>query len=125
MPAKKKIFASVGETEITRAIVDEFTKQFHEYVESDCLIVGGGPSGLMLGAEVAKKGKKVLIVERIDRFTPYKVPSPYEIKLEFYEAGSAEKAAKISGVNRLDDRTIQLNGDDLSLLWKRFTSKYQ
>jgi len=33
-------------------------------VESDCLIVGGGPSGLMLGAEVAKEGKKVLIVER-------------------------------------------------------------
>ncbi len=64
MPAKKKIFAPVGETEITRAIVDEFTKQFHEYVESDCLIVGGGPSGLILGAEVAKKGKKVLIVER-------------------------------------------------------------
>ncbi|GAH87615.1 unnamed protein product, partial [marine sediment metagenome] len=35
MPAKKKIFAPVGETEITRAIVDEFSKQFHEYVESD------------------------------------------------------------------------------------------
>jgi len=31
----------------------------------------------------------------------------------------------ISGVNRLDDRTIQLKGDDLSLMWKRFTSKYQ
>jgi thiamine thiazole synthase len=64
MPAKKKIFAPVGEVKITRAIVDEFGKQFHEYVESDCLIVGGGPSGLMLGAEVAKEGKKVLIVER-------------------------------------------------------------
>lgn len=64
MSAKKKIFAPVGETEITRAIVAEFSKQFHEYVESDCLIVGGGPSGLMLGAAVAKEGKKVLIVER-------------------------------------------------------------
>ena len=77
--------------------------------------------------EIIRKRAKIA-VERIDGFTPYKVPSPatiYEIKLEFYEASSAEKAAEISGVTRLDDRTIQLNGDDLSLLWKRFTSKYQ
>ncbi len=60
----KKIFASVGEKEITRAIVDEFSKQFSEYVESDCLIVGGGPSGLMAGRELAKQDFKVLIVER-------------------------------------------------------------
>ncbi len=64
MPVKEKIFAPVGEAKVTRAIVEEFTKQFYEYVESDCLVVGGGPSGLMLGAEVAKEGKKVLIVER-------------------------------------------------------------
>jgi len=74
--------------------------------------------------EIIRKRAKIAM-ERIDRFTPYKVLSPYEIKLEFYEAGSAQKASKISGVNRLDDRTIQLKGDDLSLLWKTFISKYQ
>jgi len=62
--AEKKVFTPVGEKQITRAIVDEFAKQFHEYVESDCLIVGGGPSGLMAGKEIAEKGAKVLIVER-------------------------------------------------------------
>lgn len=61
---KEKIFASVGEKEITRAIVGEFSKQFLEYVESDCLIIGGGPSGLMAGRELGMKGFKVLIVER-------------------------------------------------------------
>ncbi len=57
-------FSPVGEKEITRAIVDEFTQQFREYVESDCIIIGGGPSGLVAGRNLAKAGKKVLIVER-------------------------------------------------------------
>jgi len=61
---EKKIFSSVGEKEVTRAIVEQFAKQFSEYVESDCLIVGAGPSGLMAGKELAKKKLKVLIVER-------------------------------------------------------------
>lgn len=61
---KKQIFAAVGEKEVTRAIVNEFAKEFSEYVESDCLIIGGGPSGLMLGKEIAAKGVKTLIVER-------------------------------------------------------------
>ena len=57
-------FSPVGEKDITRAIVAEFTKQFEEYVESDCIIIGGGPSGLMAGRNLARAGKKVLIVER-------------------------------------------------------------
>lgn len=62
--AEKKIFSPVSEADITRAIVGEFSKQFQEYVESDCLIIGAGPSGLMMGKEMAAQGKKVLIVER-------------------------------------------------------------
>ena len=57
-------FSPVGEKEITRAIVSEFSKQFEEYVESDVIIIGGGPSGLMAGRNIARTGKKVLIVER-------------------------------------------------------------
>lgn len=59
-----KIFSAVGEKEVTRAIVNEFAKQFSEYVESDCLIIGAGPAGLMAGKELAKERLKVLIVER-------------------------------------------------------------
>ncbi len=57
-------FSPVGEQAITRAIVSEFTKQFNEYVESDCIIVGGGPSGLVAGRNLASAGKKVVILER-------------------------------------------------------------
>ena len=61
---KERIFSSVGEKEVTRAIVSRFAKQFEEYVESDVIIIGGGPSGLMCGRDLAACGRKVLIVER-------------------------------------------------------------
>jgi thiamine thiazole synthase len=64
MAEKKPIFTPVSEKEVTRAIVDAFARQFIEYVESDCLIIGGGPSGLMAGRDIASKGVKTLIVER-------------------------------------------------------------
>jgi thiamine thiazole synthase len=57
-------FSPVGEKDITRSIVAEFAAQFQEYVESDCVVIGGGPSGLMAGRNLARAGKKVLIVER-------------------------------------------------------------
>lgn len=62
--AGKKIFAPVGEKEVTRAIISEFARQFSDYVESDCLIIGGGPAGLMAGKLISEKGAKVLIIER-------------------------------------------------------------
>jgi thiamine thiazole synthase len=61
---KKKIFSQVGEKDVTRAIVGEFATQFQEYVESDVIIIGAGPSGLMAGRELAREKRKVLIVER-------------------------------------------------------------
>ncbi|HBO46400.1 MAG TPA: ribose 1,5-bisphosphate isomerase [Planctomycetaceae bacterium] len=57
------IFERVGEKEVTRAIVTEFCKQFSEYVETDCVIIGAGPAGLMAGRALAKQGVKTLIVE--------------------------------------------------------------
>jgi thiamine thiazole synthase len=62
--ADKGIFSKVTEKDVTQAIVSEFAKQFSEYVESDCLIIGAGPSGLMAGKILADEGKKVLIIER-------------------------------------------------------------
>jgi thiazole biosynthesis enzyme len=59
-----KKFKPVGEKEISRAIISEFAAQLQEYVECDCIIVGGGPSGLIAGRNIARKGKKVLIIER-------------------------------------------------------------
>jgi thiamine thiazole synthase len=57
-------FHQASEKDVTRAIVHQFAVQFEEYVESDVLIAGAGPSGLMCGKTLAGKGLKVLIVER-------------------------------------------------------------
>ena len=64
MNTEERIFSSVSEKDVTRAIVEEFSKEFSSHVENDCIIVGAGPSGLMAGRELAKRGYKVLIVER-------------------------------------------------------------
>ncbi|MFH1777249.1 MAG: sulfide-dependent adenosine diphosphate thiazole synthase [Candidatus Omnitrophota bacterium] len=53
-----------GEKEVTRAIISSFAKQFNEYVESDCIIVGAGPSGLIAGMELANRKVKTFIIER-------------------------------------------------------------
>jgi thiazole biosynthesis enzyme len=59
-----EIFAQVSEKDVTRAIVGGFVREFEKFVESDVIIVGGGPAGLMAGKELAAKGKRTLIVER-------------------------------------------------------------
>ncbi len=58
------VFHPIDEKDVTRAIVGSFLKQFDEYAESDVIIIGGGPSGLMAGKILAANDYKVLIVER-------------------------------------------------------------
>ncbi len=57
-------FAPVSESQITRAIVSEFAEEFDKYAETEVIIVGAGPSGLMAAKELASGGVKVLIIER-------------------------------------------------------------
>ena len=58
------MFSKVSEKDVTRALVREFAKQFDDYVESDVLITGAGPSGLICGKVLAEHGVRVLVIER-------------------------------------------------------------
>jgi thiamine thiazole synthase len=58
------IFHPAREKDITIAIARSFFHQLEEYAESDVIIVGAGPSGLIAGKELATAGIKTLIVER-------------------------------------------------------------
>ncbi|MGC9517030.1 MAG: sulfide-dependent adenosine diphosphate thiazole synthase [Methanomicrobiales archaeon] len=49
---------------ISKAIVEEFMKEFMDYMEVDVAIGGGGPSGLAAGYYLAKSGLKVALFER-------------------------------------------------------------
>jgi len=57
------MFKKITESQISRAIVGEFTRWFDEYIVSDCIVVGGGPSGLIAGRDLANAGLKTLIIE--------------------------------------------------------------
>jgi thiamine thiazole synthase len=58
------MFKPTTESEITNAIVLNFAEDMKQFANTDVIIVGGGPSGLMAGREIATKGVKVLIIER-------------------------------------------------------------
>ena len=57
------MFSKIKESQISRAIVGEFSKWFTEYIESDAIVIGGGPSGLMAARDLANAGLKTLIIE--------------------------------------------------------------
>ncbi|MBU1007422.1 MAG: sulfide-dependent adenosine diphosphate thiazole synthase [Candidatus Omnitrophica bacterium] len=57
------MFHEVTEAKITKAILREFAGWFEEYIISDVIIVGGGPSGLMAAKDLANDGIKTLIIE--------------------------------------------------------------
>ena len=60
----KEPFSAVGEKDVTRAIVSGFAKQFDQYIESDVVIIGAGPAGLIAGRDIAAAGKQAFIIER-------------------------------------------------------------
>jgi thiamine thiazole synthase len=57
------MFSKISEAQISRAIVKEFSQWFDDYITSDVVIVGGGPSGLMAARDLASSGFKTLIIE--------------------------------------------------------------
>lgn len=56
-------FSKISESQVTNAIVKDFCERFLEDMNSDVIIVGGGPSGLMAARELSKDGVRVLIIE--------------------------------------------------------------
>ena len=53
----------IQEAQITRAMIKEFWQKFDEYVQSDVIIVGAGPAGLIAAYELGKKNIKTLLIE--------------------------------------------------------------
>jgi thiamine thiazole synthase len=55
---------NLSEVVISQAIINSFMEKLNNHLENHVAIVGGGPSGLVAGYYLAKKGFKVAIFER-------------------------------------------------------------
>lgn len=58
------MFSKASEKEITRAIIDEYYQHLYDAVDSDVVIAGAGPAGLLSGRLIAQEGYRVTIIER-------------------------------------------------------------
>jgi thiamine thiazole synthase len=54
----------IDDVEVTKKIVERYTKDFLENSRVDIIIAGAGPAGLTAARLLAKEGKKVLILEK-------------------------------------------------------------
>lgn len=61
--SRDPIFAPVGEVPITRAIVEGFLRDFTSFIQSDVLIVGSGPSGLVAAMDLSRSGRRTVVIE--------------------------------------------------------------
>jgi len=94
---------------------------------------------LSISKEIIKE-KALSAVKRINDFKPYSPPNlndpeyAYLIELEFYEANFVDKALTavkeidkeiIPWAKKMSEKKIALKGNNLPLLWKGFTKRYQ
>jgi len=52
------------ETNISRVIIEQYTKRLTEHLENDVVIVGAGPAGLAASYYLAKAGAKTTVIEK-------------------------------------------------------------
>lgn len=61
---KVEFSKAAGEKEVSRAIVRSFLEEFEGFLDTDVIILGSGPAGLVAAADLARHGHRVAVFER-------------------------------------------------------------
>jgi len=62
LPQRKE--TKMIETNISRVIIEQYTKRLTEHLENDVVVVGAGPAGLAASYYLAKAGAKTTVIEK-------------------------------------------------------------
>lgn len=58
------MIGTISDLEVSRLITRDYFESLQDSLDSDVIIVGGGPSGLVAAYTLAEQGKKVVIMEK-------------------------------------------------------------
>lgn len=58
------MIGNISDIDVSRLIIRDYFEDLEDSLESDVIIVGGGPSGLVAGYTLAEQGRKVAVMEK-------------------------------------------------------------
>lgn len=58
------MIGNISDIDVSRLIIRDYFEDLEDSLESDVIIVGGGPSGLVAGYTLAEQGRKVVVMEK-------------------------------------------------------------